>query len=536
MKKHFTWWQWLLLVSFAIALAFGAWEIEQVGNHMQYIVPAPAQASGEDAKPNQPIADAVRQLQEQSSEWDTTMQCWTAGGVVERTAFSSSSGSAAGRLELIGEDGLLVRPLYLQYGRLPYTEEIERGDKVILLDEQLALTLFRVADPLGREVSVGGITCEVIGILRHSKQVGDNQDYGAYLPLNAVIDEYFTVDALLVEAVPVAGMGANVSFETVVENWRAGGSLYDLGKESMGAGLWLRVLLFLVGITLVLRLIRWLNGRVRYYAKRYRAQLQVRYAIRMMPEVTGVVLLFAIGYGACAIAVAWLMNYIIQPVYTFPEWIPAILVEWEDIATAFWNVWQLPAVMVEWRTPEILRLRWLTLLTQGCAAAEGVLLAILYARWHTSAERMAESLHAMYREGVIVSTVSAARPIAMSELGYVLCHDAPDAPMVRIINVRRVLEQLPAGMRDGSFVLEVVDELIPQNNGRWHIACQNGVKTIREVNRDWDLQLPVQVLANIVYGDQTFADFLESHAGYDMKMRSPAMDGMFDHHLTYGRK
>ena len=35
-----------------------------------------------------------------------------------------------------------------------------------------------------------------------------------------------------------------------------------------------------------------------------------------------------------------------------------------------------------------------------------------------------------------------------------------------------------------------------------------------------------------VYGTQTFADFLECNAGYDMRMRSPAMDGMFGHHLT----
>lgn len=65
------------------------------------------------------------------------------------------------------------------------------------------------------------------------------------------------------------------------------------------------------------------------------------------------------------------MNYIIQPVYTFPEWIPTVLVEWKDIAKAFWNVWQDTAVMQELRTREILRLRWLALLVQGCSAGCG---------------------------------------------------------------------------------------------------------------------------------------------------------------------
>ena len=81
-------------------------------------------------------------------------------------------------------------------------------------------------------------------------------------------------------------------------------------------------------------------------------------------------------------------------------------------------------------------------------------------------------------------------------------------------------------------VLEVVDEQIPANNARWLITCQDGEKTIVEANRDWDIQLPIAVLTRIVYGTQTFADFLECNAGYDMRMRSPAMDGMFGHHLT----
>lgn len=104
--------------------------------------------------------------------------------------------------------------------------------------------------------------------------------------------------------------------------------------------------------------------------------------------------------------------------------------------------------------------------------------------------------------------------------------------MVRIINAEAILRQMPAGKRDGAFVLEVVDEQIPANNARWLITCQDGEKTIVEAHRDWDIQLPIAVLTRIVYGTQTFADFLECNAGYDMRMRSPAMDGMFGHHLT----
>lgn len=236
---------------------------------------------------------------------------------------------------------------------------------------------------------------------------------------------------------------------------------------------------------------------------------------------------------------ALLMNYIIQPVYTFPEWIPTVLVEWKDIAKAFWNVWQDTAVMQELRTPEILRLRWLALLVQGCSAGAGVLLGILYGRMRSSRQLVADSVNALYHQGATVSVIHTRKVIDMTDLGYVITLDgeiiprrAKTVPMVRIINAEAILRQMPAGKRDGAFVLEVVDEQIPANNARWLITCQDGEKTIVEANRDWDIQLPIAVLTRIVYGTQTFADFLECNAGYDMRMRSPAMDGMFGHHLT----
>ena len=43
MKKLGKWWQWALLAAFAAALVFGAVQAKQVGDHLQYLVPAPAQ-------------------------------------------------------------------------------------------------------------------------------------------------------------------------------------------------------------------------------------------------------------------------------------------------------------------------------------------------------------------------------------------------------------------------------------------------------------------------------------------------------------
>ena len=569
MKKKASLWQNVLLVTFVIALAFGAWQAEMIGDHLQYLVMPPdlvdwtPPASSEDSevspatmRTNRGILSAIESLEKRVSEWETTMECWTVGGVMEKRTLYSETGNATARVELMGERGLLLHPLYLREGRLFYPDELKKGEKVIILDEQLALKLFNYPYPVGREAILNGVTYRVIGVVRHTKQVGDLMDYSAYIPLMSIIDESVTLDALQVEAKPRKGTGASVSFK-LAERWGEevigkSGTYHDLGKESMSARLWLRVLLFVAGMTLCLRLIRWLNGRVGYYGKRYRQQLQRKYAIALMPELTGAILLFILGYGAAVGLMAVLMYYIIQPVYTFPEWIPTILVEWKDIGEAFWNVWQLPAVMVELRSPEILRLRWLDLLIKGCSAGAAVLLALRYARTRALADEMHDSLTGLYREGVLVSMLRTTRPIAMAELGYVPCEETDawqpgplhprrrrrrgqSTPMMRVINAERILMQLAPGKRDGSFVVEIVDGRIEQNNLRWQITCKDGEKTMKEVSRDWDLQLPIETLTRIVYGSQTFADFLENNAGYDMKMHSPAMDALFDQQLPITR-
>lgn len=554
MRKKYPWWQAALLIAFAAALAFGAYEIDRVGDHLQYLTEAPALVEGGDNEgdekrpPNENIKSSLKSLREIcEEEWATTMRRWTMGGVKETASVSGNHQQQTGRLTLIGEDGLEVNPLFLRYGRSFYPDEVKDGAKVALLDEQLALALFRVGDPLDRTVNIEGVEYRVIGIVRHRKQVGDLLDYGAYVPLMSVLDERVQLDALLVEAEPNPGMGASVSFESLVTTWRSGGSVIDLGKQGMAAGLWLRVLIFLTGLTATLRLIGLLNHAVRYYMKRYRQKLQTRYAVRLMPEMAGMIALFALGYGAAALLAAGMMNYIIKPVYTFTEWIPAVLVEWSDIADAFWKVWQPGATLSELRTPELMRLRWLTLLMQGCSAGAGVLLALLYARFRGARSETTESIHALYREGVAVSALRTSRPIAFAELGYVPCLETAawaekqqsgrrrrrtaTQPMMRIINVRRVLNQLPVSPKEGSFVLEVTDSLIPANNARYLITCDGRTNRVESAEREWDLQLPVQTLTRILYGGERFSDFLESNAGYDMRMRSPAMDGLFDQHL-----
>ena len=545
------WRKLVLLLLLAAAMTYCVLAVNGVGNQLQYLIQAPAPSSAsnmaetdeEQPQPNKGLMDQAEQLDSVMEGLSGNVSAYTLTGIVDRQSFQSDIGNGVqGRLELLGENAFAVRPKYLRYGRLFFPEELKKGADVILLDEQLALQLFNIGDPLERTVTVAGKEYRVIGILRHQKQVGDLNDAGAYIPLMSAVSTELTVDALMVTATPIAGTGASVAFKSAMQGWHSDGTMIDLGKESMGAKLWLRLLLFLCGMTLTLRAVRFLNRRVHDVLRDNSERLKSSYAIRLMPRFTAQTLVLGVGYLLCAGAAAVLMQYVIEPVYTFPEWIPAVLVEWEEIANAFWKCWQTPATLMELRSPEFMRLRFFGLMIQLASAACGITLALLYGRLRTREEREVESMRAMYKMGTMVSTLRTVRPGPLLDMDYVPLDqnailgkvkltDKEGVTLARILDARQVLEALPNTTAYGSFVLEVTDDQIPQNNGKYLISCQPEGKTITETEKNYDMQMNMRALTRLVYGKRSLRDFLEDGEGFDLTQRCPTMDGLFSHHL-----
>ena len=157
------------------------------------------------------------------------------------------------------------------------------------------------------------------------------------------------------------------------------------------------------------------------------------------------------------------------------------------------------------------------------------MLALRYARVRTAHEATVESLRALQRQGVAVSVLRTKRPIAMEDAGYVAL---PGGTMARIIDVQQVLRSLHVPAVEGSFILEVMDGLVPANNTRWQISCAGGVMTLKETRKEWDMQVSVSALTEIVYGDQTLTDYVECSGGCVLRQHVPLMDALFDTGLT----
>ncbi len=399
---------YLMLFICAAVLALSAFQINAVGRDLQYLIPAPQmqansqqqdqqqdqqqgqQQDGEQddqeetpaAKPNQAALTLWESLKTAAGNWSGIMDTYTMSGILEKASFAGDTEETKqARLTALNENAYRLNTQYLHFGRLFYPEELEKGADVILLDEQLALALFKISQPIGRTVTVSGIKFTVVGILRHTKTVGDSEDYGAYVPLAYLWDKEIQLQALQVTVRPIPGAGARSTFATAMENWSAGGTLIDLGKEAMGATLPIRVLLFFAGVAVFFRLLSIWNGQFRRFFADYKQRLLREYAIKLMPRLTIGILALAAGYGILAFMISWLISYLVEPVYTFTEWVPAILVEWKDIQTAFWQVWQSASRLQELRSPELNHIRFYGMLTGWFSAGAALSVTVMWVRW-----------------------------------------------------------------------------------------------------------------------------------------------------------
>lgn len=370
----------VLLVIALAAMAFAWVNIQAVPGTFQhvYAAPQPAAAAEDEKETNSGLRDARLKTRELETELEGACEDMTLYALSQPASVSIPDGgkSVSARLVGVEESWFYLKSPVLLNGRQLYPDECVYGERVAMVDEQLAVALFQYAEPLGEEIELSGQRYRIVGVLKAGKRVGDQMDYSLYVPLRSLEDTNVALTALVYEARPVQGAGGWSAFQTASQKLGEGTTI-SLVKERMNAAMPLRILFTLLGMAMALWGVRWMNRRSARFAGAYRERLQTQYAARLMGFAVGRLVLLALGYLACAAALAWLFTQLVAPVYTFPEWVPAILVEPKDIQTAFWNVWQTPATVVEYRTPELLRLRFLREVMAWSCGAVALLLGSL---------------------------------------------------------------------------------------------------------------------------------------------------------------
>ena len=336
---------WALLVVGAVMMLISLGNLLAARELLQYAV-----------VPRGEMDAAVSQLLTVKREVaDTLADCTSAlavGGVTEKASVSAGSVNQTCAVYAVGEGWFEADPVFLTAGRRLTETELKLGDKVAMVDEQLAFQLFGSELPEDAKATIDGVEYAVVGAYRHRRSVGEAAQYSAYVPLLSANQN--ARDELLFIAVPVANTGARTMFESTMRaNWEQDGSFISIGKEALRQRMIVRMLLLVFGLSVIFRLMRRMNGAAARSWTRFQEKLRWNYFRTAAPSLMAFLGICLIGYGALLALLYALAAFSIQPLYTFTEWVPENVVEWSSLKAVFWNLAGDSAKLVRVGTREL---------------------------------------------------------------------------------------------------------------------------------------------------------------------------------------
>ena len=316
---------WVLMALGALMALFALVMLSQTPKLLQYTVLAP-----EPGEKGEALLSLIEPAHRVGQDLKDSLSWAALNGVCGSASITSDTGSEEVNLIAMDEGWLEVYPRFLIKGRRIGESELQRGARVVMLDDGLAFRLFGTDLPEDATVSLNS----VFG----GRGVGDTLPADAYLPLRAAIADSVGIQALTLSAIPQGGAGATRLFLDAASQWSPGGQLIDLSKEAMRRTILPRVLLLIVGLYALVGLFGRMTGAAGRLFGGYRQALKRSYFTALIPKLLGVVALTLLGYAAL-VGLTWLlMVFSAQPLYVFTEWVPENIVEWTSISRVFWNL------------------------------------------------------------------------------------------------------------------------------------------------------------------------------------------------------
>ena len=125
----------------------------------------------------------------------------------QETLWATSTYSRPRQVEAHAVEGdyFTIKKYDLSSGRIFTQQEAELGNPVIVIGDEVAKFFFQGLSPLGRELRIGGIPYQVIGVIEHQGNLfGQSLDKTAFAPFNSPLHRLTNprgdIDGLMVQA------------------------------------------------------------------------------------------------------------------------------------------------------------------------------------------------------------------------------------------------------------------------------------------------------------------------------------------------
>jgi putative ABC transport system permease protein len=138
-------------------------------------------------------------------------------------------------VNVVSDQWFTIKNMGVQAGRLPTLQEYELGSPVVVIGEDVKNHFFPGLDPVGRELRIGSIPYEVVGVADKQGSIfGFSADRFVVVPFKApvhrLVNRFKVIDALIIQSASDQLMTANM--EAVRELMRARNKLRPAQRDN----------------------------------------------------------------------------------------------------------------------------------------------------------------------------------------------------------------------------------------------------------------------------------------------------------------
>jgi putative ABC transport system permease protein len=149
---------------------------------------------------------------------------WAVLGYDQLSAESRYARPRRVEVNCVSEQWFAIKNMGLQAGRLPTSLEYELGTPVVVIGEDVKTHYFPGLDPLGRELRIGGLPYQIVGVAEKQGSIfGISADKFVVVPYqspaNRLVNRFKVIDAIIVKSENETAMKADM--EEVRELMRA---------------------------------------------------------------------------------------------------------------------------------------------------------------------------------------------------------------------------------------------------------------------------------------------------------------------------
>lgn len=202
-------------------------------------------------------------------------------------------------------------------GRAFTAEEQAEGSTVALVNQALARQLWQeTTDTKDRNVMIDGRQYQVVGILKDSFTCSSE----LYIPVKTVSESDWLWDIQILSAENVRMS----IFKAVAEEHLPGGTVYNLQRERVKAGLVLRYTCVAFLVLVLKYCFTWVCLQNQRGKQRWKKKQEFRYPGKMIVPSLFLVFQTTLLWALWGIAVLLTLRLAVYPAYVFPEFVPSI--------------------------------------------------------------------------------------------------------------------------------------------------------------------------------------------------------------------